>query len=80
MSRLVPGSRCVNVEQLYARLADRIRDGKPAAPGFDVALTRHRRLDAIVRASRSGRKQFFERAGDPTRSWRDLGVRSAVCL
>jgi predicted dehydrogenase len=48
-----------NVAQLYARLAESIRAGEPAAPGFDEALTRHRLLDAIVRASESGRKQVL---------------------
>jgi predicted dehydrogenase len=48
-----------NVAQLYARLADSIREGKPATPGFEAAATRHRLLDAIVRASESGRKQIL---------------------
>jgi predicted dehydrogenase len=47
-----------NVAQLYVKLAERIRDGKPATPGFDAAVTRHRLLDAIVRASETGQKQF----------------------
>jgi predicted dehydrogenase len=46
-----------NVAQLYARLAESIRDGKPAQPGFDVAVSRHRLLDAIVGASETGMKQ-----------------------
>ena len=46
-----------NVAQLYAKLADSIRDGKPATPGFDAAVTRHRLIDAIVRASDTGQKQ-----------------------
>jgi len=46
-----------NVAQLYVRLADCIRDGKPVSPGFDAAVTRHRLLDAIVRASETGMKQ-----------------------
>ena len=46
-----------NVAQLYTRLADSIREGKPATPGFDAAVVRHRLLDAIVRASESGQKQ-----------------------
>ena len=33
------------------RLAESMRDGKPVGPGFDAAVTRHRLLDAIVRAS-----------------------------
>jgi predicted dehydrogenase len=47
-----------NVAQLYAKLGERIRDGKPATPGFDAAVTRHRLLDAIVRASETGQKQY----------------------
>jgi YVTN family beta-propeller protein len=30
------------VAQLFARLAEGIRDGKPISPGFDAAVTRHR--------------------------------------
>jgi predicted dehydrogenase len=48
-----------NVAQLYARLAERIRDGKPASPGFDAAVTRHRLIDAVVRASETGQKQVL---------------------
>lgn len=48
-----------NVAQLYSRLAERIRDGKPASPGFAAAVARHRLLDAIVRASETGRKQVL---------------------
>jgi predicted dehydrogenase len=51
-----PDSR-YNVAQLYMRLAEGIRNEKPVNPGFDAALTRHRLLDAIVRASESGMKQ-----------------------
>ena len=50
----------INVAQLYARLAEGIRDGKPISPGFDAAVTRHRLLDAIVRASKLGMKQVIE--------------------
>jgi hypothetical protein len=46
-----------NVAQLYARLAESIRDAKPVTPGFDAAVTRHRLLDTIVRASDTGLKQ-----------------------
>jgi len=46
-----------NVAQLYARLAESIRDGKPVSPGFDAAVTRHRLIDTIVRASETGKKQ-----------------------
>ena len=53
---IAPNSR-YNVAQLYARLAEGIRDGKPVSPGFDAAVTRHRLIDAIVRASETGMKQ-----------------------
>jgi predicted dehydrogenase len=53
----VPAGSPYNVAQLYVKLAERIRDGKPASPGFDAAVTRHRLLDAIVRASDTGLKQ-----------------------
>jgi predicted dehydrogenase len=56
---IAPDSR-YNVAQLYARLAEGIRDGKPISPGFDAAVTRHRLLDAIVRASETGMKQVIE--------------------
>jgi predicted dehydrogenase len=55
---IAPDSR-YNVAQLYARLADSIRNRKPANPGFDAAVTRHRLIDAIVRASETGMKQVL---------------------
>ena len=61
--RWVPGRHgaglAYNVAQLYARLADSIRQGTPASPGFAAAVTRHRLLDAIVQASETGQKQVF---------------------
>jgi predicted dehydrogenase len=51
-----PASR-YNVAQLYVRLAESIRTGKPVSPGFDAAVIRHRLLDAIVGASETGMKQ-----------------------
>jgi len=47
-----------NVAQLYAKLATSIREGRPASPGFDAAVTRHRLIDAIARASDTGQKQM----------------------
>jgi predicted dehydrogenase len=38
-------------------LAECIRDGRTFSPGFDAAVTRHRLLDAIARASETGVKQ-----------------------
>jgi predicted dehydrogenase len=55
----LPGDSRYNVAQLYARFADSIREGKPARPSFAAAVTRHRLLDAIVRASETGRKQVL---------------------
>jgi predicted dehydrogenase len=55
---VAPDSR-YNVAQLYARLAESIRSGKPINPGFDAAVSRHRLLDAIVRASETGMKQVL---------------------
>ena len=57
--RLPGDSRYNVVAQLYARLAESIRDGKPARPSFAAAVTRHRLLDAIMRASETGRKQVL---------------------
>ena len=55
----LPGDSRYNVAQLYARLADSIRDRRPATPSFATAVKRHRLLDAITRASESGRKQVL---------------------
>ncbi len=54
----VPAEDPYNVAQLYAKLGEAIRDGTPASPGFDAAVTRHRLLDAIVHASETGQKQY----------------------
>jgi predicted dehydrogenase len=48
-----------NVAQLYAKLADSIRTGEAASPGFDAAVRRHRLIDAIVRASDTGQRQIM---------------------
>jgi predicted dehydrogenase len=55
----VPAEDPYNVAQLYAKLGEAIRDGKPMSPGpsFDAAVTRHRLLDMIMRASETGQKQ-----------------------
>ena len=55
----VPADSPYNVAQLYARLADSIRGGGPAHPSFAAAVTRHRLLDAIMRASETGQKQVL---------------------
>jgi predicted dehydrogenase len=55
----LPGDSRYNVAQLYARLGECIRDGTAMSPGFAAAVSRHRLLDAIVRASESGQKQLL---------------------
>jgi len=61
--RYVPAATPVNspynVAQLYAKLGDSIRNGTPASPGFDAAVRRHKLIDAIVAASRSGQRQVL---------------------
>jgi predicted dehydrogenase len=52
-----PPNSPYNVAQLYAKLGESIRNGTPASPGFDAAVRRHKLIDAIVRASRTGQKQ-----------------------
>ena len=54
-----PANSPYNVAQLYAQLANSIRGGTPASPGFDAAVKRHRLIDAIVRASTTGQKQLL---------------------
>lgn len=44
-----------NVAQIYAGLADARTEGKPFEPDFDLAVTRHRLLDAFERSSAEGR-------------------------
>lgn len=44
-----------NVAQAYARLADAHTAGSAYAPDFDLAVTRHRLLDAIERSASEGR-------------------------
>jgi predicted dehydrogenase len=51
-----PSGSPYNVAQLYRRLAESIRDGEPVSPGFDAAVTRHRLLDMITRASETRMK------------------------
>jgi predicted dehydrogenase len=44
-----------NVGHLYLRMAKAIREGSPVEPDFDVAVNRHRLIDAIQRSSDEGR-------------------------
>ena len=53
----VPQGSPHNVAQLYVKLAESIRGGKPDFPTFDAAVIRHRLIDAIVRSSDTGTRQ-----------------------
>ncbi len=44
-----------NVAQAYVRLAESLSKGEAWSPDFDLAVTRHRLLDAIERSSAEGR-------------------------
>jgi predicted dehydrogenase len=55
----VPSGSPYNVAQLYTKMAEGIRSRTPVSPGFDAAITRHRLIDAIQRASDTGKKQVF---------------------
>lgn len=46
-----------NIAQIYAFLAKDLREGTHTVPGFDHALARHRLVDVIERASRTGSTQ-----------------------
>src|SRR6185295_16829406 len=45
--------------QLLARMAEGIRTGKSVYPDFAAAVTRHRMLDAIQKASDTGQRQSY---------------------
>ena len=44
-----------NVAQAYARMTDALRGGRPFDVDFDLAVTRHKLIDAIERSSATGR-------------------------
>ena len=52
----VPAGAPFNVGQLYRRLGDAIRGDGSSDPDFDLAVTRHRLLDALQRSSDQGTK------------------------
>jgi predicted dehydrogenase len=53
----VPQGPPFNVAQMWSRFGEGIRNDKPVSPDFDAAVTRHRLLDAIQRASETGQSQ-----------------------
>lgn len=46
--------------QLLTRMAEGIRTGKPVYPDFAAAVTRHRMIDAIQKASDTGQRQSYQ--------------------
>ena len=54
VSEEVPQGPPFNVAQMYHRLGEAIRQGREAQPDFDLAVKRHRLLDAIQRSSDRG--------------------------
>jgi predicted dehydrogenase len=59
VSSAMPAGPPFNVGQLFVRLAQAIREGKPAAPDFTLAVKRHHLLDVIQKASDSGQRQVI---------------------
>jgi predicted dehydrogenase len=53
----VPPGSPYNVGQLYTKFGEAIRNGRSMHPGFNTAVTRHRMLDMITEAARTGHKQ-----------------------
>jgi predicted dehydrogenase len=50
-----PAGQAYNVGQAYTRLADSLRDRAPFDPDFDLAVQRHRMIEAMERSSDEGR-------------------------
>jgi predicted dehydrogenase len=50
-----PGGQPYNVAQAYARAADALRGGKSFDVDFNLAVQRHKLIDAIERSSETGR-------------------------
>jgi predicted dehydrogenase len=50
-----PAGQAYNVAQAYTRLADTLRDQAPFDPDFELAVQRHRMIDAMERSSAEGR-------------------------
>ena len=50
-----PAGQPYNVAQAYARSADALRGGRPFEVDFDLAVQRHKLIDAIERSSATGR-------------------------
>ena len=46
-----PDGQPYNVAQAYARMTDALRGGRPFDVDFDLAVTRHKLIDAIERSA-----------------------------
>lgn len=57
---MAPGP-AFSVAQMYAGLAASLDGGKPAEPGFDAAVVRHRMIEAIQKASDTGGRIALQR-------------------
>lgn len=53
----MPPGPAFNVAQIYRKFGERILDGGPVDPDFNVAITRHQMIEAIQKASDAGQKQ-----------------------
>lgn len=51
------GAGAAGVARLYSQFASDLQSGTSKAPDFETALSRHRALDAILRAAETGRRQ-----------------------
>ena len=49
-----------NVGQAYAHVAEDMMTGSEMAPTFDDAVIRHRMIEAIVLAAKSGQQQSYD--------------------
>ena len=55
-----PAGPPLNVAQAYVRMAESLSRGEGFSPDFDLAVTRHRLIDAIERSSAEGRTVRLE--------------------
>jgi predicted dehydrogenase len=59
-----PEGPALNVANAYAKLAQDINTGSRSCPTFQDGLTRHRMLEAVVKAAQSGQRQTYRRADE----------------
>jgi predicted dehydrogenase len=56
-----PAGQPYNVAQAYARAADALRGGRSFDVDFNLAVQRHKLIDAIERSSATGRSVKLDR-------------------